>query len=67
MVEMERAGEMKTWMRNTVVWGDLLVWVSAVIVYCRANFVKGEGDKGMRPVVRSVFISPERNPDLITR
>ena len=51
MGAMEDKGEMKQWMRATVVWGDLLVWVSAVVVYCRANFSKGRGDKAIQTVV----------------
>lgn len=51
MVELEAGGEMKSWMRGTVVWGDLLVWASAVVVYCRANYARGTGEKGWRPVV----------------
>ncbi|TNY20374.1 glucosyltransferase [Rhodotorula diobovata] len=38
MAWLERDGGMKNWMRATVVGGDLLVWVSAVVVYCRRNF-----------------------------
>lgn len=53
MVELEAGGEMKSWMRGTVIWGDLLVWVSAVVVYSRANYARGIGEKGWRPVVSS--------------
>jgi hypothetical protein len=51
MVELEAGGDMKNWMRATVVWGDLLVWVSAVVVYCRSNYARGTDEKGWRPVV----------------
>jgi hypothetical protein len=46
--EMEERGEMKSWMRGTVVVGDLLVWVSAVVAFCRRNYGKGKGHKGAR-------------------
>ena len=45
---MEERGEMKSWLRGTVVVGDLLVWVSAVVVFCRRNYGGGKGDKGLR-------------------
>ncbi|ORY54757.1 ALG6, ALG8 glycosyltransferase family-domain-containing protein [Leucosporidium creatinivorum] len=55
MVELEAGGAMKSWMRGTVVWGDLLVWASAVVVYCRVNYARGAGDKGWRPVIVSAM------------
>lgn len=51
MSAMEKAGDMKQWLRSSVIVGDLLVWISAVIVYCRANFAKGKGDKATQTVV----------------
>lgn len=68
MSAMEEKGEMKQWMRATVIWGDLLVWISAVVVYCRANFSKGRGDKAIQTVV-SHFFSPsaEQRPDSSSR
>lgn len=55
MTGMEKKGDMKYWMRSTVVWGDLLVWISAVVVYCRANFAKGKGDKMLQTMVSWVL------------
>lgn len=48
---MESEGGMKSWMRATVVGGDALVWISAVMVYSAKNFGKGQGEKRMRVVV----------------
>lgn len=47
-VGMEEAGGMKSWMRGTVVVGDLLVWVSAVVVFCRRNYGGGKDERGAR-------------------
>lgn len=61
MAWLERDGGMKNWMRATVVGGDLLVWVSAVVVYCRRNFRASsslssssstKADKSQRRMVR---------------
>lgn len=54
MSAMEIQGDMKQWMRATVIVGDLLVWISAVVVYCRANFAKGKGDKATQTVVSAL-------------
>lgn len=51
MADMESHGELKTWMRATVIWGDLLVYVSAVVVYCASNYAKGHDSKRWRSVV----------------
>ncbi|KAL8276265.1 hypothetical protein RQP46_011339 [Phenoliferia psychrophenolica] len=41
MVGLERAGAMKSWMRASVVWGDLLVWITAVVTFCRIRGLTG--------------------------
>ncbi|GJN94359.1 hypothetical protein Rhopal_007433-T1 [Rhodotorula paludigena] len=38
MAALEEDGGLRNWMRATVIVGDLLVWVSAVVVFCRRNF-----------------------------
>ncbi|GAA5908509.1 hypothetical protein JCM8208_002650 [Rhodotorula glutinis] len=49
MAALERGGDMKNWMRATVVGGDALVWVSAVAVYCARNFrASTKADKSQR-------------------
>ncbi|GAA5850410.1 hypothetical protein JCM9279_001406 [Rhodotorula babjevae] len=49
MAHLERDGGMKDWMRATVVVGDALVWVSAVVVYCARNFrASTKADKSQR-------------------
>ncbi|BGP11435.1 Glucosyltransferase-like protein [Rhodotorula toruloides] len=42
MARLEEEGDLRNWMRATVVVGDVLVWVTAVLVYCRRNFGKAE-------------------------
>ncbi|KAL7342823.1 glucosyltransferase [Rhodotorula toruloides] len=42
MARLEEEGDLRNWMRATVVVGDVLVWVTAVLVYCKRNFGKAE-------------------------
>lgn len=42
MTEMEIEGRMKNWMRASVIAGDLVIWISAVVVFCQTNFSKGK-------------------------
>lgn len=53
MMAMERDGSLKTWMRTTVIVGDLLVWLSASGVYCYVNYARDRKGKTWRPVVRT--------------
>ncbi|GAA5865643.1 hypothetical protein JCM8547_007674 [Rhodosporidiobolus lusitaniae] len=48
MSRLEEGGGMKDWMRASVVVGDVVVWVSAVLVFCKRNYAKGgkEGKEG---------------------
>lgn len=55
MSGLEERGEMKSWLRMSVLVGDLLVWVSAVVVFCRRNYRKGDGRKGGRSAVSFFF------------
>ncbi|GAA6017781.1 hypothetical protein JCM10207_000499 [Rhodosporidiobolus poonsookiae] len=55
MVALEREGGMKNFMRTSVVVGDLLVWVSAVVVYCRRNY-RGSSTRGGKST-RNVLVA----------
>ncbi|SCZ89918.1 BZ3500_MvSof-1268-A1-R1_Chr1-3g01661 [Microbotryum saponariae] len=62
MVQLEQTGEMKAWMRTTVIVGDLLVYISAVVVYCSRNYAKKESSsRRAQPVIvatLSVLLQP---------
>lgn len=61
MSAMEVKGEMKHWMRGTVIIGDLLVWISAVVVYAQANFGAGKKERVTQTVVvatLSILLQP---------
>ena len=62
MSGLERMGAMKSWMRASVVWGDLLVWVSAVVTFCRIRYHTG-GKKSSQTFV-SQFGSSRQNRKL---
>ncbi|GAA5896310.1 hypothetical protein JCM5296_002942 [Sporobolomyces johnsonii] len=49
MSALEGAGDMRNWMRASVIVGDVLLWVSAVAWYCWKNFAGGgEGSRSAR-------------------
>jgi alpha-1,3-glucosyltransferase len=53
MAQLEKEGDLRNWMRATVVVGDVLLWVTAVLVYCRRNFGKAEREvEAKRKMVR---------------
>lgn len=56
MVGLERAGAMKSWMRASVVWGDLLVWITAVVTFCRIRYQTG-GRKSSQTFVSRFTLS----------
>ncbi|KDE08548.1 hypothetical protein MVLG_01325 [Microbotryum lychnidis-dioicae p1A1 Lamole] len=62
MVQLEQTGEMKAWMRTTVIVGDLLVYISAIVVYCSRNYAKKESSsKRAQPTIvatLSVLLQP---------
>jgi len=56
MVELEKEGGMKNFMRGTVVGGDLLLWVTAVVWYCWWNFGRsGSREKGKKGISEKAF------------
>lgn len=53
MAEAEVEGGMKAFMRLTGVGSDALIWISAVVVFCKFNYGKGTtGEKKLQTVVR---------------
>lgn len=66
MAQLERDGGMKNWMRASVVVGDALVWVSAVVVYCATNFrASTKADKSQRSMVRPSPRPPFRDESVV--
>ncbi|SCV68168.1 BQ2448_289 [Microbotryum intermedium] len=65
MVQLERTGEMKAWMRTTVIVGDLLVYISAVVVYCSRNYAKKESSSRRAQPVIVATITVLLQPTLI--
>lgn len=56
MSKMEQVGDMKHWLRSSVIIGDLLIWVSAVVFYARANFGLGKPEKATQTIVSRVSL-----------
>ncbi|GAA5986966.1 hypothetical protein JCM5350_000925 [Sporobolomyces pararoseus] len=64
MKDLESRGEMKNWMRWTVVGGDAIFWISAVGWYCWWNFgresisrTRKEGGKGSEKALRRTLVA----------
>ncbi|GAA5942645.1 hypothetical protein JCM10213_005931 [Rhodosporidiobolus nylandii] len=59
MARLESEGGLRNWMRGTVIVGDVIVWVSAVLVYVRRNYAgesRKEGKALRRMLVASLTI-----------
>ncbi|GAA5830036.1 hypothetical protein JCM11251_006851 [Rhodosporidiobolus azoricus] len=58
MVHLEAEGGLRNYMRATVVVGDLLLWVSAVVVYCGRNFYRPSGSlSGEKKARRKMLVA----------
>ncbi|GAA5911465.1 hypothetical protein JCM6882_005009 [Rhodosporidiobolus microsporus] len=58
MGKLESEGGMRNWMRASVVVGDLLVWVSAVLIYCRRNYHRPSGSiRGETKAKRKMLVA----------
>jgi alpha-1,3-glucosyltransferase len=66
MSNMENEGDMKHWLRGSVVVGDLLIWISAVVYYARANFGVGKPEKALQTIVRNLNDLSHRPTLIIT-
>lgn len=62
MAALERAGAMKSWLRASVVGGDLVVWVSAVLAFCHIRYKTG-GRKESQTLVRGVVEAGRASSD----